>query len=187
MPEAHEGETDDLLDNIDKIKRNQHDTNKMDGVLVQNIPASPPEMPNHVRNRPPPVPNRPVSYTPSAADSLNTLNNCAFDTARNYGSNGDDLENIGTLREPIEIPDFLRNAEVEKSPVPGRALPPPPPDEEPLLKPTDWHSNNMNSPLGKFSTVSVQLCDTVDDSVFSRLHTRYLCLLVSDILTCMIP
>ena len=49
---------------------------------------------------PPPVPNRPASYTPSARDSIHTLNN--FDQLRNcnYGSAADDLEN------PRNIPPY---------------------------------------------------------------------------------
>ena len=41
---------------------------------------------------PPPVPARPASYTPSVAESMNTLNNYGMDAARNYGSAGDDLQ-----------------------------------------------------------------------------------------------
>ncbi|XP_076446580.1 protocadherin Fat 1-like isoform X2 [Babylonia areolata] len=59
-------------------------------VPVQNIPS-----------QPPPVPNRPVSYTPSTHDSLNVLNN--LDSVRNYGSAADDLETSGIRQR---IPDF---------------------------------------------------------------------------------
>ena len=51
--------------------------------------------------QPPPVPNRPVSYTPSTHDSLNVLNN--LDSVRNYGSAADELETTGTRQR---IPDF---------------------------------------------------------------------------------
>ena len=100
--------------------------------------------------RPPPVPTRPASYTPSAADSMNTLNNSNFDTARNYGSAADELEVSGTLREPIEIPDFLQNVDVQKSPGPmQRHLPAPPAEEEPLL-PKQWDPNFAhNYPEGR--------------------------------------
>ncbi len=101
--------------------------------------------------RPPPVPNRPISYTPSTADSLNTLNNVNFDSARNYGSAADELENMGTFREPIQIPEFLTNVDVEKSPATGRApLPAPPLEKQPLLqKSPGWDPNNLNYPEGE--------------------------------------
>ncbi|XP_069130300.1 protocadherin Fat 1-like isoform X3 [Argopecten irradians] len=89
---------------------------------MQNIPPSP---------RPPPVPNRPVSYTPSNhADSLNTLNN--FDTVRNYGSAADDLEHCHN-NIPYQDHYFQTFA-----PPPPRStasmapsLPPPPPSNPP--------------------------------------------------------
>ncbi|ELU08218.1 hypothetical protein CAPTEDRAFT_222745 [Capitella teleta] len=88
--------------------------------------------------RPPPVPNRPVSYTPSVGDSVNTLNHYNnFDSLRNYGSAADELESLGTMRQPIEIPEFLQNVDADKplshagSPAPIRSLPPPPPYESP--------------------------------------------------------
>ncbi|XP_033742919.1 LOW QUALITY PROTEIN: protocadherin Fat 1-like [Pecten maximus] len=89
---------------------------------MQNIPPSP---------RPPPVPNRPVSYTPSNhADSLNTLNN--FDTVRNYGSAADDLENCHT-----NIPYHDHYFQTFAPPPPrstasmAPSLPPPPPSNPP--------------------------------------------------------
>ena len=45
--------------------------------------------------KPPPVPDRPASYTPSGHESINTLNN--FDCLRNYGSAADELENIPNI------------------------------------------------------------------------------------------
>ncbi|XP_052793607.1 protocadherin Fat 1-like isoform X3 [Mya arenaria] len=56
--------------------------------------------------QPPPVPERPASYTPSARDSINTLNN--FDQLRNcnYGSAADDLESIPNI-SPYNS-DFLQ-------------------------------------------------------------------------------
>jgi protocadherin Fat 1/2/3 len=106
--------------------------------------------------RPPPVPNRPVSYTPSVGDSVNTLNHYNnFDSLRNYGSAGDELESMGTIRQPIEIPEFLQNVDAEKplltasnagSPAPIRSLPPPPPYESPA----NWdHNTNDRYKEGK--------------------------------------
>ncbi|KAK6173109.1 hypothetical protein SNE40_016628 [Patella caerulea] len=48
---------------------------------------------NRYPSSPPPVPDRPVSYTPSNHDSMNTLNN--FDTVGNYGSAADGLQRMG--------------------------------------------------------------------------------------------
>ena len=102
--------------------------------------------------RPPPVPLRPASYTPSTHDSINTLNNYNnFDTARNYGSAGDELESMGTIRQPIEIPEFLQNVDIDKpvssnpgSPAPVRSLPPPPPYEEPAAQAHYAENHNTN-------------------------------------------
>ena len=130
----------------DDLKR-QKMTN-VEANMVQNIPASPRNIPPspHRNVRPPPVPTRPASYTPSTADSINTLNN--FDTLHNYGSAADELENVGTLPH-IEIPEFLQNLDVEKSPAPIRSssLPPPPPLYEEDLKQrkaNNWDHNNPN-------------------------------------------
>ena len=123
-------------------------TGNMSGVHklhnMQLASATPPRSP-----RPPPVPNRPVSYTPSGADSLNTLNNCNLDSVRNYGSAADDLE-IDTIRQPIEIPEFMKIADVEKfSPKVGRSLPPPPENEEPYQQ--AWNRNIVeNYPDGEW-------------------------------------
>lgn len=107
---------DDYLVN-DNLKPNNKNINcDIDATtcLLQNIPPSPRNMNNRRPSPPPPpVPTRPASYTPSVADSVHTLNN--FDTLHNYGSAGDELENIG-LQHPIEIPEFLQNVDVEKSP-----------------------------------------------------------------------
>ena len=56
--------------------------------------------------QPPPVPDRPASYTPSNRESIHTLNN--FDQLRNcnYGSAADDLENIPNI--PPYNMDFLQ-------------------------------------------------------------------------------
>ncbi|ESO94055.1 hypothetical protein LOTGIDRAFT_104487 [Lottia gigantea] len=56
---------------------------------------------NYPKN-PPPVPDRPVSYTPSNHDSMNTLNN--FDNVRNYGSAADELERSGVHNIPSFCP-----------------------------------------------------------------------------------
>ena len=80
----------------------------------QNIPPSP---------QPPPVPNRPASYTPSTHDSLNTLNN--FDTVRNYGSAADELENIHNIPYALEyLQTFSPPRSIASIPP---TLPPPPP------------------------------------------------------------
>ncbi|GAB1601746.1 protocadherin Fat 1 isoform X5 [Argonauta hians] len=76
--------------------------------------------------QPPPVPNRPASYTPSNHESsLNTLNN--FDTVRNYGSAADQLDSVHNI--PVYSCDHLQTF----SPYPRNgasvppSLPPPPP------------------------------------------------------------
>ncbi|XP_076467942.1 protocadherin Fat 1-like [Babylonia areolata] len=63
-------------------------------VPIQNIPS-----------QPPPVPNRPASYTPSTHDSLNVLNN--LDTVRNYGSAADELETTGIHYHIPDFPEYL--------------------------------------------------------------------------------
>ena len=120
MMGANSHETHDFLVN-DNLKPNNKNINcDIDATtcLLQNIPPSP--RTNNMRRPsppPPPVPTRPASYTPSTADSVHTLNN--FDTLHNYGSAGDELENVG-LNQHIEIPEFLQNVDVEKSPTPMR-------------------------------------------------------------------
>lgn len=107
-------ETDVMLRGLKDGKKMCKVSNFDVRMSVQNIPPSP---------RPPPVPDRPVSYTPSAHDSLNTLNN--FDTVRNYGSAADELENCHN----IPYQDFLQTfAPIPRSTasVPP-SLPPPPP------------------------------------------------------------
>lgn len=99
---------------------------------------------------PPPVPTRPASYTPSVGDSVNTLNTFNnLDSFRDYGSAGDELESMGTVHQPIVIPEFLTNVDADKpmtasnagSPAPMRSLPPPPPYEEPAA-PAHWSENH---------------------------------------------
>ena len=72
--------------------------------------------------RPPPVPDRPISYTPSNRDSIQTLNN--FDSLRNYDSNTDEhLQNI----PPYNL-DFLQTFAPPRSVASvAPILPPPPP------------------------------------------------------------
>ncbi|KAK3099997.1 hypothetical protein FSP39_013258 [Pinctada imbricata] len=94
---------------------------------------------------PPPVPNRPASYTPSNHDSLNTLNN--FDNVRNYGSAADDLENCHNIPYTQEFlasfaPPPRSNASMPPS------LPPPPPSNPPsdtdsIQKPWENEYPNM--------------------------------------------
>ncbi|KAK3597674.1 hypothetical protein CHS0354_040047 [Potamilus streckersoni] len=87
--------------------------------------AKKPNRKNPPSPQPPPVPNRPASYTPSTHDSLNTLNN--FDSARNYGSAAEELENCHNI--PYNL-DFLQTF---SAPPPrsvasiAPSLPPPPP------------------------------------------------------------
>ena len=142
--------------NCDDLKRSNKMKNmEMPANMVQNIPPTPRNINPSPRPspRPPPVPNRPASYTPSTADSVNTLNN--FDTVCNYGSAGDELENIGTLQH-IEIPEFLQNLDIEKSPTHIRTLPPPPhgPRVEDAQQKSSWDHNNpniaQNYPYGKW-------------------------------------
>ncbi|XP_065345647.1 fat-like cadherin-related tumor suppressor homolog isoform X4 [Cloeon dipterum] len=92
---------------------------------------------------PPQCPPRPVSYTPST-NNENTavafaaaLNN--LDTSRNYGSAGDELENIP--------PSYLRNLNRNVQAIP--TLPPVPPsnpasDTDSLHKP--WNESDLNIP-----------------------------------------
>ena len=72
--------------------------------------------------RPPPVPDRPISYTPSNRDSLQTLNN--FDSLRYDASTEDPLNNI-----PAYNLDFLQTFAPPRTNVASVApiLPPPPP------------------------------------------------------------
>ena len=126
---------------------NLKEHNKMgtleNATLLQNIPPSPRQrLSPRTSPRPPPVPARPASYAQSTADSANTLNNFG-DLQYNYGSAGDDLENAGTK---IEIPEFLRNLDVEKSPPPtrGASLNPPAYDEK-----QRQYNPNYNYPRGK--------------------------------------
>ena len=100
-----------------------HVRNKL-GSLENNVNQSLTPPPSR---SPPPVPARPASYTPSVAESMNTLNNYGMDAARNYGSAGDDLQDIPTIKGPIEIPDFLKNVDVEKPVRVQQKSPPPPP------------------------------------------------------------
>ncbi len=138
----------------DDLKR-ANKMNNVDTHLSHNIPPSPR---NHVHSpprspRPPPVPTRPASYTPSMADSMNTLNN--FDSIHNYGSAADELENVGTLPH-IEIPEFLTNLDVEKSPLALKNKPPPPmrfDEERRQGKAAQWDPNMApNYSKGKHNT-----------------------------------
>lgn len=112
---------------MSSLSRSNHEHDRSDSPEVDPPKPSP---------QPPPLPRRPVSYTPSAADSFNTLNVLNADVARNYGSAADDLENAGTCKR-TEAPIFLQNCEVQKSP---RVLPKVPIDEDPTLK----NLNNLN-------------------------------------------
>ncbi|GFR97028.1 fat cadherin, partial [Elysia marginata] len=81
-------------------------------------------------SKPPPVPTRPASYTPSTHDSYNALNN--LDGVRDYGSAADELENSGTGPRG-HIPDFYQYVDGYRNPLHSksahpmlRATPPPP-------------------------------------------------------------
>lgn len=84
----------------------------------------------HGSPRTPPLPRRPISYTPSAADIVNNTLSAVgpnFNSIRrtnDYDSNAEDLENAG-CRDPIVIPDFMRNPGSPLVPV-KRTLPLPP-------------------------------------------------------------
>ena len=84
--------------------------------MHHNIPPDTPMLPPSPH--PPPVlPPRPASYTPSnAGGSVNTLNN--FDNIP------DEVQNMSTITQPIEIPAFMQNVDVEKPPE-GCPAPPP--------------------------------------------------------------
>lgn len=111
---------DDERDVMLKSRKETCKVSDFDVSKLNNIPPSP---------LPPPVPNRPASYTPSNHDSLNTLNN--LDNFHNYGSAADDLENCHNI--PYLTQEFLSfhgppprsNASVAPS------LPPPPPSNPP--------------------------------------------------------
>ena len=129
----YEDETDVMLKHVKDDKK----TCKVSDLDICNIaPPSP---------RPPPVPNRPASYTPSNHDSLNTLNN--FDNIRNYGSAADELENCHNIPYTQEFlasfaPPPRSNASMPPS------LPPPPPsnpasDTDSIQKPM-WENEYPN-------------------------------------------
>ncbi|XP_056011143.1 protocadherin Fat 1-like isoform X5 [Ostrea edulis] len=111
---------DDERDVMLKSRKDTCKVSDFDISKFHNIPPSP---------QPPPVPNRPASYTPSNHDSLNTLNN--LDNFHNYGSAADELENCHNI--PYLTQEFLSfhgppprsNASVAPS------LPPPPPSNPP--------------------------------------------------------
>lgn len=111
---------DDERDVMLKSRKETCKVSDFDVSKFNNVPPSP---------QPPPVPNRPASYTPSNHDSLNTLNN--LDNFHNYGSAADDLENCHNI--PYLTQEFLSfhgppprsNASVAPS------LPPPPPSNPP--------------------------------------------------------
>ena len=87
--------------------------------MHHNIPPDTPMLPPSPH--PPPVlPPRPASYTPSnAGGSVNTLNN--FDNIP------DEVQNMSTITQPIEIPAFMQNVDVEKPPEAREMCPAPPP------------------------------------------------------------
>lgn len=84
---------------LNLLKNDKHNYKAENMLKVDNInnkrktPPSP---------QPPPVPDRPASYTPSARDSINTLNN--FDHLRSctYGSAADDLEHAPNIPYNLE-------------------------------------------------------------------------------------
>ncbi|XP_061184166.1 protocadherin Fat 1-like isoform X2 [Saccostrea echinata] len=128
-------------DERDVMLKSRKDTCKVSDFDISkfntNIPPSP---------QPPPVPNRPASYTPSNHDSLNTLNN--LDNFHNYGSAADELENCHNI--PYLTQEFLSfhgppprsNASVAPS------LPPPPPSNPPSdtdsLQKATWEGDCPN-------------------------------------------
>lgn len=127
----NDGATDPFLNSNDDITRekqrnrmNHHQMNVNHHQQQQHANIVPPPPPSP-RQRPPPLPARPVSYTPSNAESMNTLSTPHFDSARDYGSAADELENIGTLSQPIHIPEFLTNVDVDKPLQPQSPAPPP--------------------------------------------------------------
>ena len=125
----------EFIDNIHCKVKNIDDSPHQ----ANNIPMT--NLNHHSRNSPPPppVPKRPASYTASTADSMNTMPTCNLDSFRDYGSAADELENMPSVAEPIQIPSFLTNIDPEKSPNPQRYLP----EEEPLLK-HNINPDNLN-------------------------------------------
>lgn len=92
--------------------------------MHRNIPLDTPLLP------PPVLPPRPASYTPSnAGDSMNTLNN--FDTLP------DEVAHMSTITQPIEIPAFMQNVDVEKPPEGRDMCPAPPPRYHDVVRPAD--------------------------------------------------
>lgn len=108
---------------------------KKSHVDITNPPPSP---------RPPPVPDRPASYTPSQHDSLNTLNN--FDNVRTYGSNSDDLQNITNIpyyQEYLQtfapLPRMVASQAPSLAPLPSSNTP----SETDSIQKSPWEIENM--------------------------------------------
>ncbi|XP_060561268.1 LOW QUALITY PROTEIN: protocadherin Fat 1-like [Ruditapes philippinarum] len=112
----------------DKNKYKAENMLKMDKINNRN--KSPPSP------QPPPVPDRPASYTPSARDSINTLNN--FDQLRSctYGSAADELEHVPNI-PPYNL-DFLTFAPPRSVASIQPTIPPPPQSDTDSIQKEPW-------------------------------------------------
>lgn len=120
--------------------RSLKEDNYKNGIKKSNVDIThPPPSP-----RPPPVPDRPASYTPSNHDSLNTLNN--FDNVRNYGSAADELENIQNIPYYAEylqtfapLPRMVASQAPSLAPLPSSN----PASDTDSIQKTPWEMDNM--------------------------------------------
>ncbi|XP_071125252.1 protocadherin Fat 1-like isoform X4 [Mytilus edulis] len=127
-------------DETDVMLRSLKEDNCKNGIKKSNVDIThPPPSP-----RPPPVPDRPASYTPSNHDSLNTLNN--FDNVRNYGSAADELENIQNIPYYAEylqtfapLPRMVASQAPSLAPLPSSN----PASDTDSIQKTPWEMDNM--------------------------------------------
>ena len=124
---------------LNLLKDDKHQYKAENMLKIENNKRKTPPSP-----QPPPVPDRPVSYTPSInRDSINTLNN--FDQLRNcnYGSAADDLENPPNI--PYNNLEFLQTfAPVRNVASIQPIIPPPPQSDTDSLQKDNWESACQN-------------------------------------------
>ena len=136
----------------DLKKRNTTTINAAENKRM-NIPTTP----DDTDRSPPPVPKRPVSYTPSVNDTVAPSGGGGGLEAasRNYGSAADDLNNMSTIAEYLAAPGCDAHAPLlDKSP------PPPPRKQQQqhgkASNKRGWDPN-INFPEGKYVDVYVLL------------------------------